>query len=81
MIGLLIPELMGLPPGDNGDMLMGEVWLIGDMSALIGVHEPVGSMLDVLELPPKQRRYYLLEEYFNSRVKAYNRSDGKLAQK
>ena len=39
--GLFIPELIGLPPGDSGDILMGDVWLIGDMSALIGVHDPV----------------------------------------
>ena len=55
--GLFIPELIGLPPGDSGDMLMGDVWLIGDMSALIGVHDPAGSILDVLELPPVSYNY------------------------
>ena len=46
--GLCTPELYGLP-GDSGDMLIGDVWLMGDMSALIGVHDPVGSRLDVFE--------------------------------
>ena len=46
-IGLCMPELRGLP--DRGDMLMGDVWLMGDMSALTGVPK-LNSKLDALEL-------------------------------
>ena len=47
-MGLLTPELCGLP--DRGLILMGDVWLMGDMSADAVV--PVKSRLDALELTP-----------------------------
>ena len=36
-MGLLTPLLSGLPPGDSGLILMGDVWLMGERSALAGV--------------------------------------------
>lgn len=49
-MGLLMPELRGEPPGESGDMEIGDVCEMGDMSALRGVHDPAGAS-DVLELP------------------------------
>ena len=50
-MGLLTPELRGEP--ESGLMLMGEVWLMGDMSALAGVAVPKSMLDDALELTPE----------------------------
>lgn len=49
-MGLLMPELRGLP--ESGDMLMGDVCEMGDMSALTGVPPPHSwkSRLEAFEL-------------------------------
>ena len=49
-MGLLTPEERGEP--DRGLMLMGEVWLMGDMSALAGVPVPKSMLDEALELTP-----------------------------
>ena len=45
-MGLVMPELSGLPPGESGLMEIGEFWLIGDISALIGVSMPASALDD-----------------------------------
>lgn len=48
--GEVIPELRGLPPGEKGDMLRGEFWLIGESVLTGGVVKPFNkSMLFALE--------------------------------
>lgn len=59
-MGLLKPELQGLP--DSGLMLMGEVWLIGDRSALpVPVPPPISRLdrWDATERKEKNKMHFI----------------------
>ena len=63
-MGLVTPELSGLPPGERGLKLIGDVWLMGDISALIGVLHVPWSTLEVFELTPASISIYI---YYKTR--------------